>query len=152
MRVAGVGGPAQVIAASLAALEQEGLVLEAMSPTIATAPLGPSRRRFANAAAVVSSALAPPELLALLQRVERAFGRRKRGSRWRARPLDLDIILWSGGIWVSEGLTIPHREYRHRDFVLGPAAAIARDWRDPAIGLSLRQLHARLTGHRPLPR
>lgn len=152
MRVPGVGGPANVIATALAVLEREGLVLEAISPTITSSPLGPSQRCFANAAAIVTATLEPPVLLGLLQRVERDFGRRKRGRRWRARPLDLDIVLWSGGIWMSEGLTIPHREFRHRTFVLGPAAAIAADWRDPATGRSLRQLHARLTRHRPLPR
>ena len=87
--------------------------------------------------------LTPPDLLDVLQSVEADFGRRRRGARWRARPLDLDIILWSGGAWASPDLTIPHPLFRERDFVIGPAAQIAPQWRDPVTGLTLRQLAAR---------
>jgi 7,8-dihydro-6-hydroxymethylpterin-pyrophosphokinase len=45
----------------------------------------------------------------------------------------------------------PHPQFRRRAFVLGPACAIARGWRDPVSGLTLAQLHARLTRRRPLP-
>ena len=152
MRVPGVGSPRQVIGAALAALEAEELALEAVSPTIDSAPLGPSLRRFANAAAVVAAELDPPELLALLQQVERAFGRKRRGQKWRARPLDIDIVLWGGGVWTSHALAIPHPEFRRRAFVLGPAATIAPRWRDPVSGLTLAHLHTRLTRPRPLRR
>ena len=152
MRVAGVGDPRRVLAAALAALEAAGLALEAVSPSIASDPLGPSLRRYANAAALVASDLDPPALLAVLQRIEHAFGRRRRGGRWRARPLDLDIVLWSGGTWLNAALIIPHPEFRHRAFVLGPASTAAPRWRDPITGLALRHLHARLTRPRPLLR
>lgn len=79
-----------------------------------------------------------------LQAVETAFGRRRQGQRWRSRTLDLDIVLWSGGCWGDEDLTLPHPEFRNRDFVLAPAARIAPDWRDPISGLTLRQLRHRL--------
>ena len=152
MRVPGVGDPRCVIRAALAALESEGLAVEAISPTIGSAPVGPAQRRYANAAAVVRTQLGPQDLLALLQRIERTFGRKRRGRRWRARPLDLDIVLWSGGIWQSDTLVIPHPEFRRRTFVLGPAAAIARGWRDPVTGAGPRHLRARLTRPRPLLR
>jgi 2-amino-4-hydroxy-6-hydroxymethyldihydropteridine diphosphokinase len=152
MRVPGVGGPRMVVAAALAGLAGEGLVLEAIAPVVDTAPLGPAPRRYANCAALVGAGLAPEAMLALLQRIERAFGRRRRGARWRARPLDLDIVLWSGGAWRTAKLTIPHPAFRQRPFVLAPAAAVAPRWRDPATGLTLAQLAARLTRHRPLPR
>ncbi|MFA9200332.1 MAG: 2-amino-4-hydroxy-6-hydroxymethyldihydropteridine diphosphokinase [Cypionkella sp.] len=145
------GGPRRVLAAALTALGQAGLAVEAASPVMASAPLGPSRRRYANAAALVASALAPEELLTTLQGIEQAFGRRRRGARWRARPLDLDLVLWSGGAWASARLTVPHPQFRHRAFVLAPAAAIAPAWRDPLSGLTVRQLLARLTRPSPLP-
>ena len=151
MRVPGVGGPGRVIGAALAALEAAGYTMEAVSRVHGSAADGPSRRRYANAAAVIAGDDDPPTLLARLQHIERAFGRRRRGQRWRARPLDLDIVLWSGGVWISEGLTVPHPAFRMRSFVLGPAVAIAGDWRDPATGLTLRHLHARLTRPRRVP-
>lgn len=152
MRVPGVGGPRRVLDAALAALETEGLAVGASSPVIETAPLGPSRRRYANSVAVISGDADPPTMLALLHGIERMFGRRRRGQRWRARPLDLDIVLWNGGIWAGPGLTIPHPRFRSRGFVLAPAAIIVPNWRDPATGLTLAKLHARLTRPLPLPR
>jgi 2-amino-4-hydroxy-6-hydroxymethyldihydropteridine diphosphokinase len=119
-------------------------VVEAASRTLASAPIGPSRRRYANAAVIVATAAGPEAVLDRLQGIEHAFGRRRRGARWGARVLDLDIVLWSGGPWASERLVIPHPEFRSRAFVLAPAAAIAPGWRDPVTGRTLRQLNARL--------
>lgn len=152
MRVPGTGGPRSVLAAALEMLEREGLALERVSPQLDNAAIGPSARRFANAAALVRSDLSPPDLMVLLQQIEAAFGRRRRGQRWRARPLDIDIILFNGGPWVTPGLIIPHREFHNRAFVLAPAMRIAARWRDPVTGLTIRHLHARLTRPRPLPR
>ena len=135
------GSPRQQIAAAVAAVG--GVV--AQSPVIETPPLGPSRRRFANAAILVESAETPPELLARLKGIERDFGRRN-GRRWDARVIDLDLILWSGGAWSSPGLTVPHPLFRQRAFVLRPLRTIVPDWRDPLTGRTIRQLAARLPG------
>jgi 2-amino-4-hydroxy-6-hydroxymethyldihydropteridine diphosphokinase len=113
--------------------------------------MGPSDRDFANAAVLVESDLPPPVLLALLQRIERSFGRR-RYRRWGARVLDLDILLWSGGGWASRQLTVPHPGLALRDFALGPAAEIAPEWRHPGRNRTLRQLAAQLRKPRPVDR
>jgi 2-amino-4-hydroxy-6-hydroxymethyldihydropteridine diphosphokinase len=133
------GTPAHEVRAALAAIGDVVMT----SPLVTTAPLGPARRRFVNAAALLESEDSPPELLARLKTIEAAFGRR-RGQRWTDRVIDLDIILWSGGAWASDGLTVPHPEFRQRAFVLRPLAAIVPDWRDPLTGLTIRQLAARL--------
>ena len=147
------GAPPALLRAALQALDGEkGIRLKAASRIVASAPLGPSRRRYANAAAVVRSKLDPPELLVRLQGIEQGFGRRRLGQRWGARTLDLDIVLWSGGAWVSPGLNIPHPAFRTRGFVLAPALAIARAWRDPLTGLTIAQLAARLRRPRALAR
>jgi 2-amino-4-hydroxy-6-hydroxymethyldihydropteridine diphosphokinase len=133
------GSPVAEVHAAIAALEG----VRACSSILGSAPLGPSIRRFANAVVLVESAVSPPEMLARLKRIEHDFGRR-RGARWGARVIDLDIVLWSGGAWRSNGLCVPHAAYRDRDFVLAPLCAVAPDWRDPRTGLSVRQLLARL--------
>jgi 2-amino-4-hydroxy-6-hydroxymethyldihydropteridine diphosphokinase len=96
--------------------------------------------------------MSPPDLLQQLHEIETHFGRERRGQRWSARVLDLDIILWSGGIWASDNptLAIPHLAMRSRSFVLTPAAMIAPDWRDPVTGLTIRQLQSRYTRPKPL--
>src|SRR5690606_40031602 len=78
------GAPREVLRAALAALEQEGLAILAVAPVITTAPLGPSRRRYGNGAALVETALEPDALLALFKRVGRRFGRRVGGKRGSA--------------------------------------------------------------------
>lgn len=143
------GDPRGVLRAAFKALDSKGLKLKARSPILTTAPLGPSLRRYANAAALVKTELPPDELLVRLQAVERRFGRRDGGRAWSARVLDLDIALWSGGAWASPGLTVPHTALRARRFVLAPAVAIAPAWRDPLTGLTLRHLLARLNRRRP---
>ena len=88
------GPPRGVLRAALTALEHEGLSIVAVAPFIATAPLGPSRRRYANGAALVETALEPDALLVLLKRVERRFGRRPGGKRWRARVPPTAATWW----------------------------------------------------------
>lgn len=137
------GRPRDVVGSAMEELAALGTV-SARSKVIPTSPLGPAQRRFANAACVLESDYDPPSLLAALKWLEREFGRR-RGRLWGDRVLDCDIILWSGGTWESKGISIPHASFRERAFVLGPASAIARFWRDPATGLSVAQLNARLS-------
>jgi len=147
------GAPERVLRAAFDVLDDaKGLELEARSPIGRSDPLGPSLRRYANAAAIVRSTLAPEDMLARLKAIEGAFGRRRAGRRWSARVLDLDIVLWSAGPWCSPGLTIPHPAFRARAFVLTPAATLAAAWRDPISGLTIHHLLARLTRPRPSPR
>lgn len=145
--------PARLLAEA-ASLVGEAMRVVALSPIILTRPLGPSSRLFANAALLVQSPLAPSEMLAFLQDIEKRLGR-VRHRRWGARSMDIDIILWSGGPWRSRTLTIPHAAWRDRAFVLAPLAAIGPKLRDPLSGLTVRHLHARLqkakakVDHRP---
>ena len=138
------GPPERTLAAALAAV---GGVIAA-SPVVRSAPLGPSRRRYANAAAMIASDELPLALLARLKGIERDFGRRP-GRTWGARVLDLDIVLWSDGAWASPGLTVPHIAFRDRAFVLHPLAAIVPGWRDPVTGRTVRQLARAVDRPRP---
>ncbi|MEY2925867.1 MAG: 2-amino-4-hydroxy-6-hydroxymethyldihydropteridine diphosphokinase [Pseudomonadota bacterium] len=140
------GAPAAVLRTAIADLDP--LVA---APIIESRPFGPSQRRYANSVVVMASTLAPDAMLADLKALERHYGRRRRGQKWRQRVLDLDIILWSGGLWASPGLGIPHQHFRHRRFVLAPAVRIAATWRDPVSGLLLCHLFARLDRKRPHP-
>ena len=145
------GDPRRVLLAAFAELESDAIEAVDSSAIIASAPLGPSRRRYANAVALVASRLSPPDMLARLKAIEAAFGRR-RGQRWSARTLDLDILLWSGGAWSDSHLTIPHPAMTQRVFVLAPLATIAADWRHPLTSRTVRQQEARLKRAKPVDR
>lgn len=133
------GKPRAEVRAAIVALS--GVI--AVSALIETAPVGPSIRRFVNAVVIVESRDTPVAMLARLKAIEQRFGRR-RGQRWAARVIDLDIVLWSDGRWRSAGLTVPHTAFRTRGFVIGPLAEIAPRWCDPVSGRTMRQLAARL--------
>ncbi len=152
MRVPGVGAPRAVLGAALEALEDAGFAVLAAAPIIDSDPIGPSLRRYANSACVVESDRGPLQALAQLQKIERQFGRtraQRRGQRWRARALDLDIALWSGGCWQSSELEIPHRELLRREFVLRPASAVAPHWIIPGANWTVNQAYAKLKKPRP---
>jgi len=140
--------PHRLVEKAIARLSREPFDALAVSTIRNTAPLGPSRRRYANAAMLVRTVLEPEDMLLRLQNMEHIAGR-KRHKIWGARTLDLDIVLWSGGCWGSGTLTLPHPLFRVRSFVLDPLAQIAGNWRDPVSGLTMRQLRMRLK--KPVP-
>lgn len=121
------GRPAGVVEAAIARLDQEFGLFDA-SPILLNAAHGGAGRDFANAVAIVESNLEPVSMLTRVKSLECEFGRR-RGKRWAARVLDLDLVLWSGGRFRSRQLSIPHRRLEERSFVLQPLAAIAPGWR-----------------------
>jgi len=135
-----------VVEAAIARLDEDFGLFDA-SPIIINRAVGGAGRDFANAVAMVESGLEPPELLKRLKAIERGFGRR-RGRRWGARVLDLDLIAWSGGKWRSRGLTVPHAAAQERAFVIQPLAAIAPGWRLEA-GATVRHLAHRLARRAP---
>ena len=152
VRHAAYGRPRNVLAAAIDRLDGGGIKISSKADIIASDPMGPSLRRYANGAVIIETDLSPEDLLASLQQIERDFGRTARGQRWGARVLDLDIVLWSGGSFASDALIIPHPAFRERAFVLSSAALIAPAWRDPITNLTPKQLFARLTRPRRAPR
>jgi len=153
------GPPPQVVEAAIARLDRDFGLFDA-SAILLNRARGGAGRDFANAVALVESDLRPPEMLAALKAIERDFGRR-RGRRWGARVLDLDIVDWSGGRWRSLGLKIPHPAAAAREFVIEPLASIAPRWRlegasksnhlgdGPIFTLTARHLAHRLARRQP---
>ena len=139
------GRPAAVVQAAIAKLDEEFGLFDA-SPILLNPAHGGAGRDFANAVALVESQLSPPDILSAVKRIERDFGRR-RGRRWGARVLDLDIVAWSGGKWRSRELTVPHPAASTRSFVIAPLAAIAPGWRIEGV-LTARHFAARLARRR----
>jgi 2-amino-4-hydroxy-6-hydroxymethyldihydropteridine diphosphokinase len=140
------GRPAAVVEGAIARLDSEFDLFDA-SPIVLNPAHGGAGRDFANAIALVESALEPPDMLDQLKSIEREFGRRP-GRRWGPRVLDLDLVLWSGGRFRSRNLTVPHPQLTGRQFVLHPLAAIAPGWR-VQDGLTVRHLAQRLARGRP---
>jgi 2-amino-4-hydroxy-6-hydroxymethyldihydropteridine diphosphokinase len=100
-----------------------------------TAPWGKADQpAFVNAAAAVSTALPPRELLDALLAIERAHGRVRDGERWGPRVIDLDILVYGDARIDEPGLHVPHPHLGERAFVLLPLADLAPDLEIPGLG------------------
>lgn len=97
------------------------------SSLYASKPMGPQDQPdYVNAVSLIETPLAPHALLSALQGIEEAFGRERKGERWGARTLDLDILLYGRQAIVTEELTVPHIGMAEREFVLVPLFEIAQ--------------------------
>jgi len=71
----------------------------------------------------------------LLQAIEAAHGRQRDGLRWRARTLDLDILLYGNQQLDDKRLQVPHVGVAARNFVLYPLLELeAEDFHIPGMG------------------
>lgn len=106
--------------------------IRAQSSLQETEPVGVADKMFLNGVCIITTALAPEQLLNALMKIERTLGR-VRTVHWGNRTIDLDIILWkkADGTMLQHGspsLTIPHPRALERPFVMDPAKEIAADW------------------------
>ena len=100
--------------------------LGAVSNTYRNPPMGPvGQPDYLNAVAALSTNLQPLQLLDALQCLEVAAGRVRDGSRWSARELDLDLLLYDELMFDHPRLQIPHPGIHLRAFVIHPLAEIA---------------------------
>jgi 2-amino-4-hydroxy-6-hydroxymethyldihydropteridine diphosphokinase len=106
------------------------------------APLGyVSEDAFINAVVEGRTVLKPMDLLAELQKIEHAMGRR-RGIQHGPRPIDLDILFYGATQLDSIELTIPHPRLAGRAFVLKPLAELVPDLMHPVLYYTVTQLLA----------
>lgn len=138
--------------AALAGLERAGIEVTASSSVWETEPAGGATGPwFLNMVVRVETRLAPPEILAALQALERAAGR-VGAERNAPRTLDLDLLHLRGLAWRDARLTLPHPRMWQRRFVVEPLAEVAPDLRDPATGRSAAEQRAQLTGREEVRR
>jgi 2-amino-4-hydroxy-6-hydroxymethyldihydropteridine diphosphokinase len=135
------GPPRATCGAALAALARAGVKISACSSWWRSAPVPASGQPwFVNAVASVETPLGPAELLALLLRIERAFGRVRTVAN-ADRTLDLDLLDYRGQVSNgANGPNLPHPRMAGRAFVILPLLEIAPDWRHPVSGLSAERL------------
>jgi 2-amino-4-hydroxy-6-hydroxymethyldihydropteridine diphosphokinase len=137
---------------TLAALETEGVQVAIRSAWYRTEPVPRSDQPwFVNAVASLATVLSAPDLLAAMQAVETRFGR-VRKARNAARLVDLDLLDYQGLVTKAASLILPHPRLHRRRFVLAPLAEIAPAWHHPLLGLTAKQLLARLTAKQPIER
>ena len=114
------------VAAEALASQADGPVLR--SPLYRTTPVDcpPGSPPFINAVVAFRPrpGLTPEGLLAFTQQLEREAGRQPKRMVNEARPLDVDLIDWTGESRSTDRLVLPHPRAASRRFVLGPLADV----------------------------
>lgn len=104
-----------------------GVEIEAVSRLYQTTPWGDADQgAFLNAAVAIRTSHEPHALLDAVKAIEDDLGRYAT-RRWGPRVIDIDIVHMEGVALTDERLTLPHRHWRERAFVLVPLAEIAPD-------------------------
>jgi 2-amino-4-hydroxy-6-hydroxymethyldihydropteridine diphosphokinase len=107
---------------------------------------------FINLCIAVETALAPRDLLARAQDVERQLGRdRAHEKKNGPRTADIDIIAYDDLVLDEPNLTLPHPRLFERAFVLVPLAEIAADRRINGILIADALAKIDQTGVEKLP-
>jgi 2-amino-4-hydroxy-6-hydroxymethyldihydropteridine diphosphokinase len=103
------------------------------SPVYETEPVDcpPGSGAFYNAVVEIETTLAPLELLAATQAIERKLGRPAERETNAPRTVDLDLLYYDSLAFEGGGLTLPHPRMAERSFVLKPLAAIRPDLLPP---------------------
>lgn len=112
---------ARVVITSIAGIQEL-----AFSSLYHSSPMGPQNQPdYVNAVMCITTDLLPMDLLHCLQAIENDHGRVRKGERWGARTLDLDILIYGDQEINLPDLTIPHKGLDERSFVLYPLFEIA---------------------------
>ncbi len=124
----------EALEAALARFRSEGIDIVARSSWWSSlAWPDPHDPAFLNGVVIVRTEQDPHALMAVLGRIEDAFGR-ERSVRNAPRTLDLDLIAYGRLSGDLEGLILPHPRAAERRFVMGPIAEIAPSWVHPHGG------------------
>ena len=127
---ANLGDPLATLRDAMARLRAApGVLACKASPVYRSAPVDAQGPDFHNAVARLVTTLSPPQLLDVLQAVERAHGR-QRPYRNAPRTLDLDLLLHGASPWRDDRLAVPHPRMHLRAFVLRPLLDL-----DPQCGI-----------------
>jgi 2-amino-4-hydroxy-6-hydroxymethyldihydropteridine diphosphokinase len=95
---------------------------------------------FLNMVVEVKTGLTPPGLLRVILNIESRLGRVRDKTRYTARVIDIDILLFGERVIKEEGLVIPHPLLHERRFVLVPLHEISPDAVHPLSGKSVSEL------------
>jgi 2-amino-4-hydroxy-6-hydroxymethyldihydropteridine diphosphokinase len=96
---------------------------------------------FLNQVIECETELFPRRLLARLQKIERAMGRKRRIAKG-PREIDLDILLFGEAVVKAPELEVPHPRMAERRFVLEPLAELVPEKKRPGTRRTMREMLA----------
>jgi 2-amino-4-hydroxy-6-hydroxymethyldihydropteridine diphosphokinase len=136
---------------------EPGLRVVAASEFYETAPVDcpPGSGDYLNAVVAVETDRPPEDVLHLLLRIERQFGRVRTGPN-SPRTLDLDLLLYGDRVINTPELVVPHPRLHERLFVLAPLAelygSVGHDAVHPVLGKTVQELFEAVIANHQGPR
>lgn len=126
--------------AAIQRLAAPGLRVLHVSPVYETEPVDYTDQRwFLNLVLEAETSLFPLQLLARVQKVERALGRVRTVPKG-PRIIDIDILLYGAAVMHGGKLEIPHPRMAERRFVLAPLHDLAPTLRHPVTRATVAEL------------
>ena len=111
------------------------------SSLMETSPVGvDGQDEYLNQIISIETLVQPLELLKEFKNIERKLGRKPR-PRWAQREIDIDIIIYEGVKMNSVSLTIPHKEFVNRLFVLKGCLELDADYVVEGFGKTIKELY-----------
>lgn len=134
------GSPEETLKAAKEALSEVGIIVTAVSKTYCTAPVPISDDPwYHNEVIQVNTDLEPSELLQLLHKIEKDFGRVRTVVN-APRLLDLDLLAYDDYILDEVDIVVPHPRMHERAFVLYPLRDINPEWTHPKTNVRIDAL------------
>ena len=124
--------PAGNLRAGLDWLQQQYGVLET-SATYQGAAVGFEGDPFWNLVVRLETDQSPGEMARFLRQLEYRMGRPRNATRFSARTLDIDVLLYGELTGKIEGLELPRAEITENAFVLRPLAELAPALTHPLV-------------------
>lgn len=131
--------PEQHVCSCLRALRARFGAL-ALSTVYRTAAVGFDGDDFLNLVAAFDTDEAVDTVFKALHRIEDEHGRTRTEGRFKARTLDLDLLLYGDLVISTERYRLPRNEITRYAFVLKPLVELAADLRHPIEGKTIAEL------------
>ncbi len=97
------------------------------------------QNNYLNAAVLIETDYTPDQIYLVIKKIEKEVGRTE-SVRWGEREIDIDIILIDSLVFQNDKITIPHKEYHLRDFVLIPIYELNNELIDPKSKNKIKNL------------
>ena len=111
-----------------------------LSPVYESDAIGFDGEPFLNLVARTETTLGVGALQKALRHIEYEHGRPQHASRFSARQLDIDILLYDDLVGNFDGVELPRGEILDNAFVLRPLAELAPEAIHPATGTTYAEL------------
>lgn len=141
--------PEKNLRGAVSALRDEFGLLRC-SPVYCSRAVGFVGDDFLNLVTGFDSGLQLEEIQAILNRIEIDFGRHPQQKGFRARTLDIDLLLFGTQIIENDLLTLPRPEIEKYAFVLRPLSEIDPGFIHPILHQSLSEMWKKFQGDKQL--